>query len=97
MKAPTMTNCKCMRCGATFILPMLEPTVRDRITALVRDEHTAPATQILQTSTDLDLVDCKGIVFHITRKKGYCHRCKKPLVGQDQVVCENCTCLNLDW
>jgi hypothetical protein len=97
MSAVPTTQAKCERCGATFDVPLVDAIAREKVAALVRDEHLVLAMKALHEKTGAGLANCKGVIYHISRKKGQCHRCKRPLSGEEQTVCNNCKSLNLDW
>ena len=97
VNAVPTTQVKCERCGATFALPLIDRSAREKMAAFVRDEHSVLAMKALREKTGAGLRDCKGVIHHITRKKGQCHRCEKPLSGGEQTVCNHCKSLNLDW
>lgn len=44
----------------------------------------------------MDLTVAKGISLHVTREKGFCHRCRKDLIEYEG-QCPKCKSLNLDW
>jgi hypothetical protein len=51
----------------------------------------------LQAETGLSETDLELLALHLTRKKGFCHKCGKPLRGLAVEACKNCKSLNLDW
>ena len=92
----------CGQCGATFQMPDLPTSLRSSIAELVR---SAPPTEkwpfeaidFLRSLGVIGLLHCKQVAEHITRSKGVCHSCDAELPASDEVVCENCRALNLDW
>jgi len=44
----------------------------------------------------MDLREAKALALHITRTKGFCHRCGSVIQGSES-VCAGCNSANLDW
>jgi len=40
--------------------------------------------------------EAKALTLHVTRKKGECHRCHRP-VTDGASICSHCRSANLDW
>jgi hypothetical protein len=48
------------------------------------------------TEFGLDLRESKALAFHVTKRRGFCHRCESP-VSATESVCAKCRSANLDW
>ena len=86
----------CTKCRANVVWPAsLSVEEKSRIAGEVRADLLAGA-KLVNGQFGLNLREAKALSFHITRKKGECHRCHRRV--QDEVsVCQQCRSANLDW
>ena len=88
---------ECAKCYPTSVPDDLPPDVKDEVSGIVRGGSRIQAILHLKSRvTSVDLFTAKGIVTHITGKKGYCHHCGTEL-EQPEGACAKCKRLNLDW
>ncbi len=75
--------------------PSLSPEEKSKIAAEVRTSRLA-AVKLNHERFGLNLREAKALSFDVTKKRGECHRCQRPL--QDEVsICGQCRSANLDW
>jgi Zn finger protein HypA/HybF involved in hydrogenase expression len=86
----------CPKCKTNVVLPpSLSPEEKSTIAAEVRASPVA-AVKLNHERFGLNLREAKALAFHVTKKRGECYRCHRPL--QDEVsICEQCHSANLDW
>jgi Zn finger protein HypA/HybF involved in hydrogenase expression len=90
------TSVICPRCNATISWPsLLTDEMKSQIAMEVRSEGL-PAIRGTMSKLGLGLSESKALLFHITRVRGQCHRCKQALTTE-ALVCERCKSANLDW
>lgn len=91
------TNLKCPKCGASFSMPNLTEEFRKQTASIFRAGIQLEAARYLHEKHGIGLADSKVIVFHITKEKGSCHRCKTKLPTSELSIYPKCQSLNLDW
>ena len=86
----------CPKCKTNVIWPpSLSPEEKSTIAAEVRASPLA-AVKLNHERFGLNLREAKALAFHVTKKRGECHRCHRSL--QDEVsICGQCRSANLDW
>jgi Zn finger protein HypA/HybF involved in hydrogenase expression len=87
---------KCPRCGASFPIPNLSEEVRKQTAFFFRAGVQLEVVKYLHEKQGIGLEDSKAIIFHITKEKGFCHRCKTKLLSPELSICPKCQSLNLD-
>jgi predicted Zn-ribbon and HTH transcriptional regulator len=88
----------CVRCGASFSIPIIGATEQARIASLFRRSRgPVEAIRVLRELSGMDLRDAKGTMMHVTTTPHICHRCRGPLDGAVETTCPKCKSLNLDW
>lgn len=65
------------------------------VATLIRKKDSFTTVQYFRP-IGMDLGVAKGIFLHVTREKGFCHRCRKNLIEYEG-QCPKCKSLNLDW
>jgi hypothetical protein len=86
----------CPKCKANVVWPTGFSADEKRLLANVTRSSVFEGAQLAHRKFGLDLREAKALSFHITRDRGKCHRCAKPVSG-DVSVCPNCRSANLDW
>jgi len=86
----------CPKCRTNVVWPSsLSPEDKSKIAAEVRESPLA-AVKLNHEHFGLNLREAKALAFHVTKKRGECHRCHRPL--QEEVsICGQCRSTNLDW
>lgn len=87
---------ECEKC----ILPIIVPDVwtddkKTEVAAFIRKKDSLTVIQLFRP-VGMDIGKAKGIFLHVSRRKGFCHHCKAPLVEYEG-KCPKCKRLNLDW
>jgi RNase P subunit RPR2 len=95
----SVTQFTCGSCGTSFAVPDALGELRERFAQLARSGRAIEAIRDIRIATGLGLLDAKGVHLHLTRKRGFCHRCSTALPNGDTgiAVCARCKSLNLDW
>jgi hypothetical protein len=75
--------------------PTLSLEEKAKIAAEVRESPLA-AAKLNHERFGLNLREAKALAFHVTKKRGECHRCQQPLQGEVS-TCGQCRSANLDW
>jgi hypothetical protein len=85
----------CGRCRTNVVWPAsLSAEEKSRIAVEVRSNALC-GVKLLHSQFGLDLPEAKVLWFHITQKRGGCHRCYRPV--QDEVsICTQCKSASLD-
>jgi hypothetical protein len=86
----------CPQCKAPVAWPAAATTTSLSEAAATWRSKGLPAVYIIQNSLGLPHFNAKVLTFHLTREKGCCHRCGKP-VSEGVSICANCNSVNLDW
>ena len=86
----------CPRCKAAISWPsQITSEAQVQIAAEVRSMGLR-AVDGIRASTGIGLAEAKALLFHITRIKGQCHRCRRDLTAGVS-ICQHCQSANLDW
>jgi ribosomal protein L40E len=93
----TTLTLKCSKCGASIVSTSdINTELQTKVTNLVRAGQVLEAARLLKISAHIGIAEAKTIAFHVTKQKGFCHRCKAKIdvaVGE----CPKCHSLNFDW
>ena len=86
----------CPKCKANVVWPAsLSSEEKSRFAVEARESPLA-AVKLTHERLGLNLREAKALAFHVTKKRGECHRCHRPLQGEAS-VCGQCRSANLDW
>jgi hypothetical protein len=86
----------CVRCHVLVPVPRLPADVRARVLGLAREQQRLAAVPVVTANSALNLTRAKSFVFHLTKVRGECHRCRSQL-EMNRTDCSRCHSLNLDW
>jgi hypothetical protein len=87
---------ECPRCRTCVVWPESLLPEQAAIFAKAVRASALEGANIAHTELGLDLRESKSLVFHVTKRRGFCHRCEAPVSGIES-VCTKCRSANLDW
>lgn len=87
----------CHQCQKNVTWPASITTAdKSRFAAFVHTDAILEGMRFAKESCGMELDQAKGLLYHITRKRRECHRCKQKL-AEEISTCASCHSLNLDW
>ena len=87
---------ECPRCRTYVVWPIsLTPAQRAAFAEVTR-ASALDGARYAEEVLGLNLREAKALSFHVTKRKGLCHRCGIAVTGTES-VCTKCRSANLDW
>jgi hypothetical protein len=87
---------ECPKCRTCVVWPSSLTSAETAAFAVSSRRSTLEAARYAHENLGLDLREAKALAFHITRIKGFCHRCNSKISGSES-LCGTCRSANLDW
>ena len=90
-----MPSFECRKCSPTNVPNDWTVEKKAEVASLIRKMSLIRAISYFRP-IGMELIDAKGIVFHVTLEKGFCRHCKTKLIEYEG-KCPKCKRLSLDW
>jgi hypothetical protein len=86
----------CPRCGTCIVWPKSLTLEQTTALAAVIRASVAAGAKFAHDELKLTVRESKALTYHLTMRRGFCHRCDTP-VTELESVCKKCRSANLDW
>lgn len=92
-----MADFDCPKCISPIVVSdKISDEVKRQVALLIRNGDSRFRGVEPLRNIGIGLYEAKGIILHVTGRKGKCHHCKTEL-AQAEGNCPNCKRLNFDW